>query len=359
MTRWTSTAANDWYAARPWPIGCNFVPSTAVNQLEMWQADTFDAVKIDRELGFAAGLGMNVVRIFLHNLLWRDDAQGLVKRLDAFLSLADRYGIATMPVLFESCWSPNPSSGPQPLPRPGVHNSRWVQSPGTKVFADLTTWPGLEAYTKGVIGAFAHDPRVFAWDIWNEPDNGPEVDLRDPAMLAAKGEQVLPLLTAAFGWASAAEPSQPLTSAVWSGDWSSMDGLTPIQRLQIARSDIVTFHNYDGADEFMRRVGWLRAYDRPIICTEYLARPRGSSFAAILPVAAAARVGLINWGLVRGRTQTNLPWDSWVEPYVGRPSGPWFHDILEPDGSAYDANEPPLLRAVAERMNHASLGNMP
>jgi len=347
VTRWTAAAAKAWYAARAWPLGCNFVPSTAVNQLAMWQAETFDPATIDRELGYAAGLGMNAVRVFLHDLLWRDDAAGLMGRIETFLTLADAHGIATLPVLFDSCWNPAPVAGPQSLPRPGVHNSAWVQSPGMAALADPSTRPRLEAYVVGVVGHFANDRRVLGWDIWNEPDNGPEVATRDAAMLAAKAMLVLPLLGEAFDWARATGPAQPLTSAIWSGDWSSLDQMTPIQRLQVERSDIVSFHNYDPADEFARRVGWLQAFDRPILCTEYLARPRGSTFAAIVPVAAATRVGLFSWGLVRGDTQTHLPWDSWDRPYVDRPAGMWFHDILDPDGTPYDAAEPGLLRAAA------------
>lgn len=349
MIRWTAEAATTWYAARPWPLGCNFVPSTAVNQLEMWQEPTFDPATIDRELGFAADLGMNAVRVFLHDLLWRDDAPGLLARIETFLALADKHGIATMPVLFESCWNPAPVSGPQPLPRLGVHNSAWVQSPGMAALADPNTRPRLEAYVAGVVGHFAHDPRILAWDIWNEPDNGPEVALRDAATLAAKAVLVLPLLDAAFGWARGAGASQPLTSALWSGNWSGLDRLTPIQRCQIDQSDIVSFHNYDKAEDFARRIAWLEAFARPVLCTEYLARPRGSTFAAILPVAKAARVGAFNWGLVRGDTQTFWPWDSWDRPYVDRPAGVWFHDILDTDGTPFDPAEPPLLRAAAGR----------
>lgn len=347
MTRWTNAAANAWYAARPLPNGTNFVPSTAVNALEMWQAATFDPATIDRELGWAAGLGMNAVRVFLHDLLWHDDAAGLITRLDAFLAIADRHGIATMPVLFESCWHPNPVSGPQPPPRPGVHNSRWVQSPGMAALADPAALPRLEAYTRGIVAAFARDPRIMAWDIWNEPDNGPEVARRDIATLKAKSALVLPLLDAAFGWARAAAPVQPLTSGIWSGDWSARDRLTPIQTCQIDNSDFVSFHNYDAANEFARRVAWLQAFDRPIMCTEFMARPRDSTFAAILPVARAARVGVFAWGLVSGRTQTHLPWDSWEQPYLEAAPEPWFHDVLEPDGTPHDAAEVAVLRSFA------------
>ena len=342
MTRWTTAAATAWFTARAVPLGCNFVPSTAVNALEMWQPATFDPATIDRELGIAAALGMNAVRVFLHDLLWADP-QGTVARVDAFLDLAAKHGIGVMPVLFESCWDSTPVAGAQLPPRAGVHNSRWVQSPGISALADPAAWPRLEAYAGGIVAAFARDPRILAWDVWNEPDNGPEVNAREEAQLAAKAELVLPLLDAAFGWVRAAGATQPLTSAVWSGDWSSPARLTPIQRCQVDSSDIVSFHNYDDGAEFARRIGWLRAWDRPILCTEYLARPRGSTFAEILPVADG--VGLFNWGLVRGKTQTHLPWDSWDAPYLGAAPEPWFHDICDPDGAWHDPAEVTWLRA--------------
>ena len=74
--RWTPAQANAWYAAQPWLVGSNYAPATAINQLEMWQAATFDPVTVDRELGAAQGLGMTTMRVFLHNLPWEEDAAG-------------------------------------------------------------------------------------------------------------------------------------------------------------------------------------------------------------------------------------------------------------------------------------------
>jgi len=344
VTRWTAAAANTWSVARPLPLGCNFIPSTAVNVLEMWQAATFDVATIDRELGLAAGLGMNAVRVFLHDLLWTDPA-GMIARFDTFLALADRHGIVVMPVLFESCWDAMPVAGPQLPPRPGVHNSRWVQSPGMAALTDVDHRSRLEAYVGGVVAAFARDPRVMAWDVWNEPDNGPEIARGDVAGLQAKAALVMPLLDAAFGWIRAAGATQPLTSGVWSGDWSSPARLTPIQACQLDQSDFTTFHNYDGASDFIRRVDWLAALGRPVMCTEYMARPRGSTFAAILPEARRRGVGMFNWGLVRGATQTHLPWDSWQTPYLGPAPEPWFHDIFDPNGTLHDPADAALFQA--------------
>lgn len=344
--RWPVAKAAAWHAAHPWRFGCNFTPSSAINQIEMWQAGNFDADLIDTELALAASLGMNTVRVYLHDLLWSADAAGFFGNIDRFLAIADRHGIATMFVLFDSCWHPEPTLGPQRAPVAGVHNSGWVQSPGMAALADTAQHPRLQAYVKGVVGRFADDRRVLAWDIWNEPDNGPEVSLCDPGQMATKAALVVPLLIAAFGWARSRAPSQPLTSGIWLGDWSSPDRLSVIQTAQVGQSDVISFHNYGGPDDFARRVGWLQVYGRPLLCTEFMARPTGSTFAAILPVARALGIGAVCWGLVRGKTQTHLPWDSWTTPYLDGPVGPWFHDIFEPDGTAHDAEEVALIRSL-------------
>jgi hypothetical protein len=52
-SRWSEAAANAWYSKQPWLVGSNYIPSNAVNQLEMWQADTFDPARIDTKLGWA------------------------------------------------------------------------------------------------------------------------------------------------------------------------------------------------------------------------------------------------------------------------------------------------------------------
>src|ERR1700733_6278697 len=169
--RWPTARARDWYDALPWLVGCNFIPSTAVNQLEMWQAETFDPATIDRELGWLAALGMNSMRVFLHDLPWLHDAPGVVARVEQYLDIAHRHRIGTMLVFCDSCWHPFPYLGKQRAPEPGVHNSGWVQSPGRIALENENEWPRLENYGPGVVRRFRDDPRVHAWDIWNEPNN--------------------------------------------------------------------------------------------------------------------------------------------------------------------------------------------
>lgn len=340
---WTQGHAARWYRNQPWLVGSNYIPASAINELEMWQAGTFDAQRIDRELGWAESMGMNTMRVFLHDLLWQQDAAGFRQRLNTFLEIADKHHIRPLLVLFDSCWDPNPQLGRQHDPRPGVHNSGWVQSPGAQALEDPAQYARLEAWVKGVVGAFAKDQRILGWDVWNEPDNTNDGSYADPA---DKVQRVLVLLPRVFEWARSVDPRQPLTSGVWKGDWSSADKLSPMEHIQLENSDVITFHSYDPADEFERSVHSLMRYGRPILCTEYMARPRGSTFASILPVAKKYKVGAINWGFVQGRTQTYLPWDSWQHPYVEHPPEVWFHDIFHEDGKPYRQEEVDFIRGI-------------
>ncbi len=348
--RWSEQKANQWYGQQPWLVGSNFIPDDAINQLEMWQAATFDPTELDRELGWAQGMGMNTMRVFLHNLLWQQDSAGFKQRLDAFLTIAARHHIRPIFVLFDSCWDPDPRLGPQHPPIPGVHNSGWVQSPGRSMLENTADDPQLQAYVQGVIGAFANDPRILAWDLWNEPDNtnNSSYHSQEPPN---KVQLVLALLPQVFAWARAENPSQPLTSGVWKDDWSSPGKLDPMEHVQIENSDILTFHNYGWPEDFRQRILWLQQYHRPIICTEYMARGAGSLFDLDLPIARQLHVGAINWGFVQGKTQTWLPWDSWQHPYVLQPPPIWFHDIFYPDGRPYRRHEVDLIRSLTADAN--------
>jgi hypothetical protein len=341
--RWTEAQANAWYAQQPWPVGADFLPSTAINELEMWQADTWDPTTIDRELGWAEGIGMNTMRVFLHNLLWDQDPKGFQHRIDDFLAIAARHHIRPVFVLFDSCWDPNPKLGPQHPPIPGVHNSGWVQAPGTEILSDPAQIPRLEGYVKGVVGAFANDRRILAWDLWNEPDNVNDSSYAkdDPRN---KNEIILRLLPQVFAWAHSAHPAQPLTSGLWHGDWASLDHMLPLARIQIEQSDVISFHDYGWPENFEQHVKELEQFHRPLICTEYMARNIGSTFDTILPIARQHHVGAINWGLVAGKSQTWIPWDSWQHPYVSDQPAVWQHDVFHADGTPYRQREVEIIR---------------
>ena len=348
---WSEGKANAWYAKEPWLVGSNYIPANAINELEMWQAGTFDPQRIDLELGWAEGLGMNTMRVFLHDLMWQQDAEGFKRRLNQFLQIAAKHHIRPLLVLFDSCWDPFPMLGVQRAPRPGVHNSGWVQSPGAKALQDPAQYARLEAYVEGVVRAFGKDHRVLGWDLWNEPDNtnGSSYGAKEPPN---KVDLVLALLPKVFVWARSVHPRQPLTSGVWKGDWSEPGKLSPMERVQLMQSDVISFHNYDGGQEFEKRVQWLQQYHRPILCTEYMARGHQSTFENTMPVAKKYKVAAINWGFAQGKTQTNLPWDSWQHPYTDREPAIWFHEIFHTDGTPYRQEEVDFIRQMTGAASH-------
>lgn len=344
--RWTPQQAKAWYGQQKWLVGANYINASAINQLEMWQAASFDPAQIDRELGWAQAMGMTTMRVFLHDLLWQQDAKGFTKRIDTFLAIAARHNIKPLFVLFDSCWDPHPRLGPQHPPIPGVHNSGWVQGPGADALADPAQEARLEAYVKGVVGAFARDPRILGWDVWNEPDNAAS---QYPDNVPAKLARVSQLLPRVYAWARAVDPIQPLTSGVWHNPhWDRLESLNSIEKTQLTQSDIISFHDYGWPEVFEARAKSLAVYGRPILCTEYMARGNGSTFDTVTPVGKRLDIGMINWGFVNGKTQTDLPWDSWQRPYVLKPPTIWFHDILHGDGTPYRAREVAIIKALSD-----------
>lgn len=329
--KWSPQSAWDWYAAQPWLVGCNFLPSTAVNSVEMWQAETFDPATIDRELGWARAVGLNSVRVFINYVVWESDAERLKDRVRTFLEIAARRGISVMPILLDDCnfAGREATSGPQPRPVPGVHNSQWVSSPPLSMVADPAAWPRIEAYVRDMVGTFANDRRIAIWDLYNEPGN------------SGMGDRSLPLVEAAFAWARAERPVQPLTV----GAWTDFDGAMSRRLLEL--SDVISFHGYDDAEGVRGKISSCAAWGRPVLCTEWLLRRAGNDFEQLLPAFREHRVGCYHWGLVAGRTQTYYPWGS---PEGAPEPEQWQHDLLRPDGSAYSATEMALVQRELGRL---------
>lgn len=346
-TVWSKEKAHAWYAKQAWLVGCDFLPSTAINQLEMWQAETFDTTTINRELGWAASIGMNTVRVYLHDLLYLQDSTGFLQRMDVFLEIAARHGIKPLFVLFDSVWDPYPKLGKQREPKPGVHNSGWVQSPGKDALLDSTQYPRLERYTKAVVAKFANDDRVLCWDVWNEPENMNNEYYRKMEPIN-KPQIVEMLLKKVFEWARSANPQQPLTAGLWDGDWSAEEKLKSIEKLMMDQSDVISFHNYGDSASFEKDINDLHRFGKPLLCTEYMARGNKSTFQGSLPIAKKYNVAAFNWGLVDGKSQTKYAWDSWNKPYSGEPPI-WFHDIFRKDGTPYIKAEVELIKKLTGR----------
>jgi hypothetical protein len=323
---WTVERANKWYAQHAWLNGSDYIPSTAINQLEMWQADTFDPKTIDRELGWAEGIGFNTMRVFLHSVAWKEDPAGFKKRVNVFLTIAAKHHIEPLFVFFDDCWNKVPVAGKQPAPKTGVHNSGWVQDPGQPASENAANFPGLEKYVKDMLITFGHDKRILLWDLYNEPGN------------SDKGERSLPLLTKVFEWARAVNPDQPISAGLWS--WN----LEELNAFQVTHSDVISYHDYETPDLHLRVVQLLKAYGRPVICTEYMARPRNSTFENTMPMLKKENVGAINWGLVAGKTNTMYAWDNPM-PQGGEPAL-WFHEVFRNDGKPYKQEEVDLIKKL-------------
>lgn len=350
--RWTKERAWEWFDKQPWLVGANFNPSTSINQLEFWQEDTFDPETIDRELEWSADLGMNLHRVYLHNLLWEQDSVGFISRLDKYLSLADKHGIKTMFVLLDDVWHPVPKLGKQPDPIPHVHNSGWVQAPGAEILGDPLRHDELEGYIKGVTSHFAQDDRVLIWDVYNEPDNVAGQPGRRALEVKDKQKYSLLLLKKVIKWTREVNPSQPLTSGIWRGNinhWGTLDSLPPVDKFMIENSDVVSFHAYDGTmDDVRKKIELLKNYDRPLLCTEYVARGTGNTFENVLPILKTDKIAAINWGFVAGKSNTIYPWISWDSTFTGEPKI-WHHDILRKDGTPYSKDEVEFIKELTAK----------
>ncbi|MGC9343726.1 MAG: cellulase family glycosylhydrolase [Bacteroidales bacterium] len=325
--RWTAEKAFQWQEEHGWLVGCNFTPSTAINQLEFWQEATFDPETIDRELGWAADIGFNIIRVYLHDLLWEADSSGLVNRMNQFLDITDSHGIKVMFVLFDDCWYGNPQLGPQREPAPGIHNSGWLQSPSYAAVMDPSEWPRLERYAKGVLSNFKDDERVVLWDLYNEPVNNHYL------------EQIFPLVRNVFHWAREVNPSQPLTIGTWK--WNEENW--PMNEFCLENSDIISFHNYGDYESMAKEIERHTSFGRPVLCSEYLARGRNNLFETHLPLMKKHNVSAINWGLVDGKTQTKYPWN---HPLGKTDIEPWHHEIFHPDGTPYRQEEVDLIKKL-------------
>jgi hypothetical protein len=343
--QWTAATAADWYSRQPWIVGSNYIQSNTVNQIEMWQQETFDMDRVDLEMGWAENLGLNTLRISLHNMVWEHEPGGVQRRIDKLLKVAEKHKIRVIFVMFDSLGDPYPELGRQHQPKPGVRDSLWMQSPGAKGLTDPKELQKALIYAEEVVAAYSIDKRVLAWDVWNEPDNT-NIGRFNTSEPPQKTELLRTILPQAFRYVRAGNPTQPVTSGLWQeGDWSGKDKLGPVEKIQVELSDIISFQNYDGPAEFEKRVKWLQAFGRPVLCTGFLARNQGSTMEAILPIALKYDVGALAGDLVAGKTQMQLPWDSWQQPYVDdRQPKVWMQDILTSTGGLYLPSDAEVIR---------------
>lgn len=354
--QWSKEQANDWYQQQGWLCGFNYLPRTAINWTDIWQAETFDVTTIDQELGWAQEAGYNTLRINLPFIVWQHDRNGLLARIDTFLALTDSHGLRVMLTLMDDCGfsGDEPYLGAQKAPIPGKHNSQAAASPGRDKVCDRTVWPEIERYVRDVVRTFRADERVFVWDLYNEPGNrGTFATGIKEVFYDEKLEHfALELMKLAFSWAREEDPIQPLTVGAWHLplDPEQPDKEMyqhPIDQAALALSDVVSFHAYIGTAKMVRVLRYMERFGRPLFCTEWLARHVGSTFEQQLPLMHACNVVPYQWGLVRGKTQTFLPWPIVLqqrEDYAHL----WFHDVFDEHGIPFKKAEIQLVKALSK-----------
>lgn len=330
LARWSEEKANEWYASKLWPAGCNYIPSDAVNTIEMWHEDTYNPALIDKELTWAEDLGFNTVRVFLNLLVYEHDPEAMKARLDDFLSICEKHHLVTALCLFDDCFAAETTYGPQPENPEGQSNTNWAMSPTVSSRKDtLSLYPRMEKYEKDILSTFSQDERVLIWDLWNEPGN------------SGMKISTLPLLKKTFQWAREVNPSQPITSGIW----LPVPDLAPINSFLIENSDVISYHSYASYDDHSSFVNFLKMLNRPLFCTEYMARITSSYFSNILPLLKENKIAAFNWGFVQGKTNTIyplIPKAGSTEPTV------WNQDFLYPDGSPFDPAEIETIKSLTK-----------
>jgi len=329
--KWSVEKAKEWQQKTGWLFGFNCVTSTAVNSTEMWQVSTYDRESLKRELALAAETGFNTCRVFLQYLVWANEGDGFLNTFADFCNIAESAGLSVMPILFDDCnfAQKEPYLGVQDAPRPGVSNSGWTPCPGSTIANDPSKEESLCEYVKSIVSTFKGSKQIVVWDMYNEPGNN------------GKGIDSMSLMEKAFTWAREAKPVQPLTVAVWNPadyNFAICDHV-----------DIVSFHDYQPVDKTQELVARLQEYNRPILCTEWLNRPGGNDFENHLPMFGREIMGAYHWGLILGKTQTNLHGST----IFGEPDpNPiiWQHDLYHPDWKPYNKAEIDFIKQFAAKM---------
>ena len=330
--RWSEEKANQWYYSQDWPVGCDYIVSNAINQIDMWQESTFSPDLIDRELAMAEELGFNTVRLFLHDLVYEADPKGLKTRISEVLDICGNHGIKVVMTFFTNGGKfDNVSLGQQPAPTPGVHNPEWRQTPGAEVVNDPAQWGRLERYVKDILKTFKKDKRIYCWCLYNEPEND------------NRGANSLPLMREAFKWGWEINPDQPLTAPYASLMASDDRSNLAIWGFLAENCDIMSFHCYNPVYTLMDKyITPLKKMNRPIICTECVGRPANTLF-DMFAICRKENIGVLSFGLIDSKMQCKFHWDSKagaVEPKV------WFHDLYHADGTPYDKNEIAFIKQI-------------
>ena len=352
--RWSKERVWEWYNKQPWMRGCNFMGSDCANRIDQWQALGFEErIKTaDRELKLAAETGFNTIRIILEYIVWRDDHDAFMERLDRYLDTAYQYGIRAMIVFGNDCLvtKDNPYSNLQLGVQKydwGYHGGRkWSQhsdrdkanEPGYSLLDEPDQAVRIYEWVREIIEKYKNDDRVVFWDLYNEPGNSRRTHI------------TMPHLKKFFEIARDVNPMQPLTSAIWHFPSPKMP---EVELFCLENSDVISYHSYGPYTQNIKFIQALKQHERPILCTEWLGRTFQNRVQEMFPLFFLEKIGCYCWGFVAGLYQTYEPWEAVWERYKNGTATDidftvWFHDLYRPSLRPYDPHETDLIKEFCD-----------
>jgi len=350
---WSKERANEWYNARPWIRGCNFMGSDCANRIDQWQEEGFEErlAVADTELELVAKTGFNSVRIIPEFFVWKHQHDGFMDRFERYIATAAKHGISCMIVFGNDCMPPKEEAlrrlhlGKQNVDW-GYHGGRKVSQhgaqpgPGYHLLDEPELAKEHYEWVREIVTKYKDDERVIMWDVFNEPGNSNRKNLS------------MPHLKEFFRIIREINPIQPLTVGIWNTS-KGLGGISEIERYALENSDIISFHNYGSYIENVKLIKELKTFGRPIINTEWLARCLDNNVQEIFPLFYLENIGCYNWGFVAGKYQTYEPWNSVWEQYEENPDmkwdfTKWFHDLYRPNLRPYDPKEIELIKTFCD-----------
>ncbi|MBQ8716992.1 MAG: cellulase family glycosylhydrolase [Clostridia bacterium] len=349
--RWSKEKIWNWYNARPWIRGCNYMSADCANRVDQWQELGFEErfKTTEEELKLVQDTGFNTVRLILEYVVWKEEHDGFMDRFERYISLCAKYGISCMIVLANDCMPPKtelwkmPAVGEQHYDW-GYHGGRKHSQHGSHkepaphfYLDDPETREDYFKMVREIVSKYKDDPRICVWDLYNEPG----ANKRDAL--------TLPNLKRMFEAVREIDPSQPVTVGVWRIKGDESIPLSEVEQYALENSDIISYHNYQSYAENIRIIKRLKKEERPILNTEWLCRFQHNDVASLFPLFYLERIGCYNWGFVAGKYQTYEPWEFIWEQYdAGKRADidftKWFHDLYRPSHRPYDPKEIELIQ---------------
>ncbi|MGI6713538.1 MAG: cellulase family glycosylhydrolase [Bacilli bacterium] len=354
MEKWSKEKAWAWYNQQNWIRGFCYYPSCCVDLIEMWQEYNWDNVKktINHEMKLAKDWGFNAVRIITSFEVYLDQHDAMMEHLEEFIMICDQHQIKVMVCLGNDCLVSKsnykkPIYGEQKCEY--FYHSGKAISPhivmndfGYSLTDDEENVEKYLAYIDEIVGKYAKDKRVLLWDIFNEPGNSK----RD--MLSYE------IMKKSFEIARKHQTIQPCAACCWSYDKHNRP-YKEIELKALEMSDVILYHGYMDFKKHHRTVRWLKkTYDRPLFNTEWLHRIWHNNVKNLFPYFRKHKIACFNWGLVRGKSQTNEPWE-WLFNVYHQGHGKdwdftkWQHDLIRSNGQPYDFEEEKIIKRECQK----------